>query len=146
MDSRGQTLIECKKCKERKPPEDYYKSRLTLSGLRGACKVCTRIQDRAYRVNNVASVQYSTKRKRVNREYGITVEEYEARMNTSTVCEVCGKTESKNANDMFCYDHDHTTGEFRGVLCRACNQAIGLLGDTEEGLMRAVNYLRRSNK
>lgn len=53
-------------------------------------------------------------------------------------CDICGKTK-----DGMCLDHCHETGTIRGVLCRDCNTSIGKLGDTEEGLMRAVHYLRK---
>jgi predicted nucleic acid-binding Zn-ribbon protein len=38
-------------------------------------------------------------------------------------------------------DHCHDTGQLRGVLCRACNRALGLLGDTPEAIVRAIAYL-----
>lgn len=38
-------------------------------------------------------------------------------------------------------DHDHVTGEVRGVLCHGCNTSIGKLGDTVDGVARAVAYL-----
>jgi hypothetical protein len=44
----------------------------------------------------------------------------------------------------WCVDHDHETGKIRGVLCNACNLAIGKLGDTLEGVLRAVKYLQQS--
>lgn len=40
-----------------------------------------------------------------------------------------------------CVDHDHGTGLVRGLLCRKCNQAIGLMMDSPENLMRAARYL-----
>jgi len=43
-------------------------------------------------------------------------------------------------------DHDHTTGVVRGVLCKPCNTGLGLLGDSEEGLSRALDYLREGRK
>ena len=39
-------------------------------------------------------------------------------------------------------DHDHKTGAFRGWVCRSCNHGIGMLGDSIEGVKRALNYLR----
>jgi len=39
-------------------------------------------------------------------------------------------------------DHDHVTYAFRGWLCRSCNTGIGALGDTVEGLERAIKYLK----
>lgn len=41
-------------------------------------------------------------------------------------------------------DHDHGTGHVRGILCHVCNMAIGQLGDSSEGLLRAVAYLQRA--
>ena len=66
--------------------------------------------------------------------YGITLEEYEIAMNTSTSCEICG------SEDKLCYDHDHNTMEFRGILCMGCNSALGHLGDNREGLLKALSY------
>lgn len=40
-------------------------------------------------------------------------------------------------------DHCHDTGFARGLLCVACNTALGSFGDTVEGLRRAVAYLRQ---
>lgn len=52
-------------------------------------------------------------------------------------CAICGTTEQ-----LF-VDHDHITGQIRGVLCRKCNSAIGMLGDSIQGLYRAIAYLDR---
>ena len=133
----------CKKCFVDKDTTEFYKSKLTISGLRGACKVCTREEDKQYRMNNVEKVQYSSKRKRVWRDYRITPEQYDKAME-SKVCAICGKEGKQNACDMLCYDHDHNTHKFRGVLCRACNQSIGHLGDTAEALYKAYLYLKKS--
>lgn len=38
-------------------------------------------------------------------------------------------------------DHDHLTGEIRGLLCAGCNSGLGHLGDTAESLYRAYRYL-----
>jgi hypothetical protein len=52
-------------------------------------------------------------------------------------CELCGRVES------LCLDHDHATQEFRGWLCRSCNTSLGGLGDSVDGLRRAIAYLER---
>ena len=39
-------------------------------------------------------------------------------------------------------DHNHDTGEIRGLLCRNCNVALGMLGDSQTRLQRALDYLR----
>lgn len=56
------------------------------------------------------------------------------------VCECCGNECSRTLAN----DHDHVTGVFRGWLCGKCNKAIGLLGDNEAGVRKALDYLDRS--
>jgi len=38
-------------------------------------------------------------------------------------------------------DHNHDTGEFRGVLCKQCNRALGMFKDSPAILRSAVEYL-----
>lgn len=38
-------------------------------------------------------------------------------------------------------DHCHVTGSVRGVLCRRCNTALGLLEESPANLERALEYL-----
>lgn len=52
-------------------------------------------------------------------------------------CEYCG------TEDNVFIDHDHKTNMVRGYLCVTHNSAIGMLGDDIDGLMKAVEYLRR---
>jgi hypothetical protein len=63
------------------------------------------------------------------------------------ICECCGKAPSNkeaNVTKSLALDHDHTTGAFRGWLCHVCNCAIGMLGDSLDGLDRARAYLLRA--
>lgn len=70
----------------------------------------------------------------IQKKYGLSKDEYDELMHGAS-CGICGKL------DDLCIDHDHNTGEIRGVLCRQCNQGIGLLGDSYEGLIKAMEYL-----
>lgn len=54
-------------------------------------------------------------------------------------CEGCGRL-----SDRLCLDHDHTTGKFRGWLCRHCNLGLGYFGDNLSGIEGILNYLRRA--
>ena len=38
-------------------------------------------------------------------------------------------------------DHNHDTGQFRGVLCKQCNRALGMFKDSPTVLKNAVKYL-----
>lgn len=55
-------------------------------------------------------------------------------------CECCGRA----AEETLCLDHDHRSGKFRGWLCRQCNAALGMLGDTLDGVAKALAYLGRA--
>ena len=57
-------------------------------------------------------------------------------------CDCCGV---KRGEKLLHLDHCHKTKAFRGWICPSCNQGIGNLGDSEEGLENALNYIRRSN-
>ena len=56
-------------------------------------------------------------------------------------CQCCSKL-----TDNLVVDHDHTTGKFRGWLCRSCNLGIGKLGDTVESVQNALNYLTNGHQ
>lgn len=40
-------------------------------------------------------------------------------------------------------DHDHVTGEFRGLLCRGCNHALGNLAESPERMTGLREYIER---
>ena len=52
-----------------------------------------------------------------------------------TPCECCGRI-----SKLF-LDHSHDTDAFRGWICRECNSSIGLMGDSVEGVRKALTYL-----
>ena len=43
--------------------------------------------------------------------------------------------------DTVCVDHNHETGNLRGLLCNGCNKGIGLFKDDPEILNKAKEYL-----
>jgi hypothetical protein len=49
-------------------------------------------------------------------------------------CEFCGGNTKKD----LCFDHCHETGKHRGWLCHKCNQALGLLGDNLNEIIKNV--------
>lgn len=57
-------------------------------------------------------------------------------------CEICGAIYT---NKRLALDHCHKTGKFRGWLCWHCNTALGKLGDSEHGLLKALAYVRASD-
>lgn len=43
--------------------------------------------------------------------------------------------------DVVALDHNHITGNIRGLLCNACNKGLGLFKDSVELLNKAKDYL-----
>ena len=43
-------------------------------------------------------------------------------------------------------DHCHVTGNVRGLLCRACNLALGQFEDNIKTLNKAIKYLEQAGE
>lgn len=58
-------------------------------------------------------------------------------------CAICGPWSGRNGTTKrMATDHNHATGERRGLLCSDCNRMLGRLGDRPEAFERAAEYLR----
>lgn len=81
----------------------------------------------------------------MKRSYGLGFKEYEEMLfKQNGVCAICNSEPPKNQHKTrLNIDHCHTTGKVRGLLCDACNRAIGLLKDSPDLLNKAINYLAR---
>lgn len=77
--------------------------------------------------------------------YGITHEQYLTMLEQQNgVCAICH--EMCITGERLCIDHDHKTGEVRGLLCKKCNLGIGYLGDDVARVDSALQYLARYYK
>ena len=84
----------------------------------------------------------------LRRLYGISVETYDklyiAQDGRCAICkrpfEECVERGRKHLH----VDHDHTAGRVRGLLCGACNRAIGLLRDDAQLCLAAATYLQKA--
>lgn len=111
---------------------------------------------RAWAEKNRDKVRAATRRYRVRhagepafwhlKRYGVSREQYE-QMKTAQgdLCAICGETTPGGKLKVWCVDHCHKTGKVRGLLCRACNAAVGLLRDSPRLAERAAEYLRKTS-
>ena len=82
----------------------------------------------------------SQKQSMVRCRYGITPEEVETqRIKQNNKCAICKERFSED--NLPYIDHDHSSGWFRGLLCRSCNFAIGLLKESAEFFQTAADYV-----
>lgn len=58
-------------------------------------------------------------------------------------CAICGGV-NKDGRKLF-VDHDHATGQVRGLLCNLCNRGIGNMRDSIKLLRAAADYLERDH-
>lgn len=79
--------------------------------------------------------------KRVQDTYGLPPGHYDALYEfQGGRCEICQR--ATGANRRLSVDHDHKTGEVRGLLCRPCNTMLGHARDNPVMFDRAIYYLR----
>lgn len=74
--------------------------------------------------------------------FGLTMEDYEKLFTAQNgCCAICGAPQSELKRRL-AVDHNHITGQIRGLLCFRCNASIGKFGDDPEMLLKAVSYLK----
>lgn len=77
--------------------------------------------------------------------YGISHQQYtEMLLAQKGLCAICNLPETAVHHGRvitLSVDHDHATGEIRGLLCRDCNHAIGKLKDSPVNLRAAADYI-----
>lgn len=153
---------ECITCGIYKPWTEFYT--LVRAGVQGHmcdCKPCRR--------ENVRATRDIEKRKAVARRWrAANPEKYQEGQirqaakkrgldpdkvvrhfrEHSGACDICGGRPQRGdgRTSRLCIDHDHRTGEFRGLLCSSCNIGIGKLQDDPEILRSAIEYLVRARR
>jgi len=84
------------------------------------------------------------------RNYGITQKEYnEIYLRQGGVCAICGNKEIIKINGKvksLSIDHNHITGEIRGLLCHYCNVAIGILKEDISIFQKCIEYLKMTKR
>ena len=73
------------------------------------------------------------------REYGITLEQYEAMLEQQGG--VCARCKQAPGEIRLAVDHAHDTGVVRGLLCGACNTYLGRLEANLSSLDADLRYL-----
>ena len=130
----------CFQCRETKPLNDFHVSRASSDGRNSRCKLCNTAQAAAWRKQNPD--RYLDRYLR--RKYGISLVHYRMfLMEQNGRCAVCHRTpeEVGGRHKLLDVDHNHQTGEVRGLLCTDCNRAIGMLSDDPARLRAAAAYL-----
>ncbi len=158
-------MKRCSKCKASKPLNAFYRRNSARDGRASHCKVCKYISLCSWRKRNkkrfydylkghyrksLASGQYKKRastqsdaliRYRLKSRYGLLKEDRDLLLAMQgDRCAIC----KSPLNGKFHVDHDHKANYIRGLLCRQCNQGIGLFRDSVTFLVRASSYIQTS--
>jgi len=102
--------------------------------------------DKEYNLKNREIIRH----KKINHIYGLSKEEFIVlEEQHAGKCAICNKKETQidfrtKKIRSLAIDHCHTTGKVRGLLCKKCNTAIGLLEDSPSLLREALKYLEKT--
>ena len=138
------------------PLDNFFNDKGFKSGKMAICKTCKQAKTYAWRKKNpeVYNGRVAEWRKKnpdkqhateIKRNYGVSIEAYNQLLTEQNCqCKICGKHHDPTAKRGRLYvDHCHQTGTIRGLLCSACNSALGYLKDDISLLDAAKEYLAK---
>lgn len=82
---------------------------------------------------------------KITATFGITQVEYlELLMAQGGVCKICNKDPGygRDGRTKLQIDHDHKTGQVRGILCPSCNSGLAKFNEDPRLLAAAIEYLQ----
>jgi hypothetical protein len=114
----------CRVCGEEKSVDDFYWTSASHQKLENRCKKCQ---------------HQASEPSRIKRLYNISTVEYEELFRKQNGrCAICRVDPGDRKLNI---DHDHVTGETRGLLCNDCNHGICKFDDNSALLRIAALYL-----
>jgi len=134
MPVKGSRKPRICKCGETNP-EKFYKPHAS------ECKKCLCDRTSARQRGN----SDLHRRRHLRREYGITPERYDAEFTKQNgLCAMCGlPPDDTDLQKKLVVDHNHKTGEFRGLVHGRCNSLLGYAQENPAILHAALEYLAR---
>jgi Recombination endonuclease VII len=109
------------------------------------CSDNCRAKNRLSKPEVIALVKIQQRKRNLKAFYGITVEDYEKILKLQGgVCAICGGV-NENSRQL-AVDHNHKTGDIRGLLCHLCNGLLGHARDRKDILKKAIRYLNINEK
>jgi len=134
----------CPKCKEDKALSLFNKHTKEVDNLQRICRDCQKESSKKYLSTEKGAT--TTRRAHLKRSYGIDLKDYETLLSSQGYkCKICGVGSNLDSRaKYFVVDHNHNTGEIRGLLCTKCNALLGFAQDRVEILETAKQYLINS--
>ena len=135
-------MKKCSKCKVVKPKSAFGKNTVRKDGCHPYCLECRKLEYQERR-------EHVTNQQRL-RKFGKGTNWYDEKFKEQNgVCAVCGKPEtapSWHGPRSLAIDHNHLTGQIRGLLCNNCNNGLGRFKEEIQILKNTIKYLEYYNK
>lgn len=139
----------CAACHQYKDIIEFWKNQARKDGLGSSCKICVNAQvskperlKKRQVYNQINKLR--TKNYYLRRYFNITIERYNEMLESQDFkCAICKCSEDRFDRG-FAVDHNHITGEIRGLLCGPCNTSLGVFQADSgiEILQRALDYAK----
>ena len=129
----------CTCCGNLKLLSDFYKRKNRPSGYLSECKTCTIARNKS----RYEGARDEINDRRAAKTYGLTYEEVvQMRESSNGICQCCGRP-GLHHHKRLVIDHDHFTGEVRGLICSRCNSILGFAQDDLQTLKNLIAYLEK---
>lgn len=130
----------CSKCERKLPLTSvyFYVNSCEKSGFGYPCKECKN----AYSKNHRRSPRSKKARRKENLrcKFNLTLKQYDQMFEQQNgKCAICNQIDISGKR--LSVDHDHRTGEIRGLLCMNCNLLLGRVESTPELFSKMMKYL-----
>lgn len=98
---------------------------------------------KSYRQRNKTAIKTCMRKYNLKRNFNLSLEDYNIMWEDQKgCCALCLRHQSSFTRGYsLAVDHNHSTGQVRGLLCYFCNKLLGRLED-ENYFERVVNYLK----
>ncbi len=122
----------CSGCKRELPVTSFALNRSRALGLGVECKDCQRINTRNQKRREATGADPALAGRLVELQ--------------GAVCAICGLPEATTnkrygRERVLALDHDHTSGEIRGLICSSCHAKLVHLGHDSEWVRKALDYI-----
>jgi hypothetical protein len=128
-------MKRCPDCGLTKQLEEFPRNKNSKDGRHAYCKPCHNARGK----ETYLRLYGGTRHYHLKRRYGIGADDFDRMVvEQGGVCPICGRPDPEHV------DHDHVTGEVRGILCFNCNGGLGQFRDDIDALCAAASYLSRT--
>lgn len=141
----GKVKTRCRSCENEWHRKNYENSKAKKSAQQKTyySRPEIKAQRKAYRDARKIKDKLWKKNWDLRRHYGIDLPAFEATVEAQrNCCPICSEY-FPTGSRMWHVDHDHVTGDVRGVICQRCNFMLGQAKDKPEVLRAGADYLEK---